>query len=78
MRLHNQIRSEAVTIAGPDYAQLHCSPGFEAFASIAEQYNEPGVLGDGLKDIYYAAGFMAEDTGEVAACAPCRLNSVLL
>jgi hypothetical protein len=72
MRLHNQIRSEAVALVGPDYAWFHCSLGFEPFTSIAQQSNSDAwgrhVLGAGLVDIYNAADFMAEDAGQVAAC----------
>jgi hypothetical protein len=70
MRLHNQIRLEAVAIAAPDYALFHCSLGFEAIVNIAEQYNKQGghVLGAGLIDIYNTACCMAEEAGEVAAC----------
>ncbi len=39
VRLHDQIRTEAVALAGPDYARFHCSLGFEPFASIAQQSN---------------------------------------
>ncbi len=52
MRLHNQIRSEAVALVGPDYAWFHCSLGFEPFTSIAQQSNSDAwgrhVLGAGL------------------------------
>ncbi len=82
IRLHDQIRTEAVALAGPDYARFHCNLGFEPLASIAKQSNsdewERYVFGAGLIDIYNAAGFMAEDAGEFAACTrPPKLSSEL-
>ncbi len=80
IKLHVQIQTEAVALAGPDYALFHSSLGFEPYTSIAEQSNSDEwgrhVLGAGLIDIFNAACFKAKDAGEVAASAvPPKLSS---
>ncbi len=81
IEIHIQIQTEAVALAGPDYALFHGRLALEPYVSIAEQSNSDEwgrhVLGAGLIDIYNAAGliidiynaagFMAEDAGQVAS-----------